>query len=191
MSNRISLIYSKLVLKPLLLCFFQSSRSFLSQQYLVTVNGYAYLGCKYFNWRSIQYSSPDTLAGYLNKDVLHATVNYGNIHYSENSDRKWGSEIFNSWEWMKKKNSEQDIMEMTVMWKSGKGVSINSERGQEGHSTLDKKEKHTVIECKKEDSWRSDGKWELHATEGRRRRNEFVKRSHWPQDCPERSDGIN
>ena len=36
---------------------------------------------------------------------------------------------------MKKKNSEQDIMEMTVMWKSGKGVSINSERGQEGHST--------------------------------------------------------
>ena len=103
MSNRISLIYSKLVLKPLLLCFFQSSRSFLSQQYLVTVNGYAYLGCKYFNWRSIQYSSPDTLAGYLNKDVLHATVNYGNIHYSENSDRKWGSEIFNSWEWMKKK----------------------------------------------------------------------------------------
>ena len=71
-----------------------------------TVNGYAYLGCKCFNWRSIQYSSSDTLAGYLNKDVLHATVNYGNIHYSENSDRKWGSEIFNSWEWMKKKKKQ-------------------------------------------------------------------------------------
>ena len=82
--------------------FFQSSRSFLSQQYLVTVNGYAYLGCKCSNWRIIKYSSSDTLTGYLNKDVLHATVNYGNIHYSENSDRKWGSEIFNSWEWMKK-----------------------------------------------------------------------------------------
>lgn len=128
--------------------FFQSSRSFLSQQYLVTVNGYAYLGCKCFNWRIIKYSSSDTLAGYLNKDVLHTTVNYGNIHYIENSNRKWGSEIFNSWEWMKKKKTSKILWK----WQSCERVekeSPSTVRGQDGHSTLDKKEKHTVIECKK------------------------------------------